>query len=377
MDEGKIIVKILHINSYYILAPLYKNLYDLQVNNGIDMSVYVPTNEKYKNFKKDLGDYSQKSVVFNDVDRLFFFRKHKKILKDIKEKYNISDYQLVHAHSLFSNGYIAYCLNKEFGTPYIVAVRNTDVNVFFKKMPHLRFLGRKILENAEKIIFISEPYKEQVLNKYINKSKYEIIKSKSIVIPNGINQYWMDNKNESKPTLDNSKSLRIICVGDIEKNKNYLTTVAACEDLIKEGYEIEFNVVGRVNDDKIFAELSSKTWIIYHGTMKKEQLIQHLRKNDVFIMPSFTETFGLVYAEAMSQALPVIYTKNQGFDAQFNEGTVGFHVDPHNKDEIVEKIIKIIDNYDAISNNCVKSVDKFDWRGITNRYTKIYEEIID
>ena len=94
-------------------------------------------------------------------------------------------------------------------------------------------------------------------------------------------------------------------------------------------------------------------------------------------MPSFTETFGLVYAEAMSQALPVIYTKNQGFDAQFNEGTVGFHVDPHNKDEIVEKIIKIIDNYDAISNNCVKSVDKFDWRGITNRYTKIYEEIID
>ena len=29
-------------------------------------------------------------------------------------------------------------------------------------------------------------------------------------------------------------------------------------------------------------------------------------------MPSKHETFGLVYAEAMTQGLPVIYTKNEG-----------------------------------------------------------------
>lgn len=40
-------------------------------------------------------------------------------------------------------------------------------------------------------------------------------------------------------------------------------------------------------------------------------------------MPSHKETFGLVYAEAMSQGLPIIYTKNQGFDGQFPDGYVG------------------------------------------------------
>ena len=36
------------------------------------------------------------------------------------------------------------------------------------------------------------------------------------------------------------------------------------------------------------------------------------RENDIYVMPSIIETFGLVYAEAMSQGLPVIYTRGQG-----------------------------------------------------------------
>lgn len=58
-------------------------------------------------------------------------------------------------------------------------------------------------------------------------------------------------------------------------------------------------------------------------------------------MPSFTESFGLVYAEAMSQGLPVIYSKGQGFDGQFAEGVVGYHVDAHDPEELCENIIKM------------------------------------
>ena len=45
-------------------------------------------------------------------------------------------------------------------------------------------------------------------------------------------------------------------------------------------------------------------------------------------MTSLGESFGLTYAEAMSQGVPVIYSKGQGFDGQFKEGVVGYHVDP-------------------------------------------------
>ena len=39
-------------------------------------------------------------------------------------------------------------------------------------------------------------------------------------------------------------------------------------------------------------------------------------------MPSKYETFGLVYPEAMSRGIPIVYTKNQGFDKYFEDGEI-------------------------------------------------------
>ncbi|KUO49310.1 MAG: hypothetical protein APF76_16030 [Desulfitibacter sp. BRH_c19] len=94
---------------------------------------------------------------------MIFHLKHIKIFKDAVRQYRINDYSVVHAHSLFSNGYIALNLKRKFGKPYIVAVRNTDVNIFFKYMIHLRRLGVQILENADRIIFLSKAYRDKVM----------------------------------------------------------------------------------------------------------------------------------------------------------------------------------------------------------------------
>ncbi|HGK7332802.1 TPA: glycosyltransferase [Streptococcus suis] len=66
-------------------------------------------------------------------------------------------------------------------------------------------------------------------------------------------------------------------------------------------------------------------------------------------MPSFHESFGLVYAEAMSQGMPVIYTRGQGFDGQFEEGVVGFSVDCIDEVEISNKIISIVKGFKFLS----------------------------
>lgn len=89
-------------------------------------------------------------------------------------------------------------------------------------------------------------------------------------------------------------------------------------------------------------------------------------------MPSKHETFGLVYAEAMSQGLPVIYTRGQGFDGQFEEGEVGYSVQYDSAEEIVDRIKEILNNYKTISNNCVEKVDRFDWDEIARKYIEIY-----
>ena len=93
-------------------------------------------------------------------------------------------------------------------------------------------------------------------------------------------------------------------------------------------------------------------------------------------MPSFKESFGLVYAEALSQGLPVIYTKNEGFDGNFDDAYVGCSVNPHSIEDIMKKCETVILNYNEIRKNCITASKKFKWADISNRYFNIYKGIV-
>jgi len=369
-------MKILHINSDYVAAKFYKNLYDRQIEDGLDIDVFVPVSEPLEmDIAKEYGEYTTVSVNHNKFDRYFFYFKQFKILRDIINKYCIDNYSIIHAHYLFSNGNVAMNLKKRFGVPYIVAVRNTDANIFFKKMVHLRKLGIKILMNADKVVFLSESYRDSVIEEYIPNSIKKDILEKSYVIPNGIDDFWFNNLGHPKE-LNNSREIKLLQIGDIIRNKNIETTVKAIELLIKKGYKVKLDVVGKVKDQKIFDKIKDLNFVDYLGYKSKEELIQIYRENDIFVMPSIHETFGLVYAEAMSQGLPVIYTRGQGFDGHFEDGKVGYSVNCYDYEEISNKVHEIITKYETISSKAVKGVQKFKWDNIAKDYLDVYNNVL-
>ena len=184
-------MNILNINSYYYSSTVHKHLQEALLESRINSYTYVPVSKRYVTreeciYDKDEYGRLKKVECYNSIDRYFFHIKHTKILKNIIKEINIKEYNLLHAHSLFSNGYIAMRLKQRYGIPYIVAVRNTDINTFFKRMIHLRKLGRNILLNSDAIVFLSKPYKENLIARYIKDDEKEIIVSKSYVIPNGV-----------------------------------------------------------------------------------------------------------------------------------------------------------------------------------------------
>ena len=364
-------MKVLHINSYYNGSIFYKKLYDKQINNGLDIDVFVPVSYSYKRTGVDLGRYTTISADYSKVDRLLFHLKHHKIYKDVVKRYEINDYSIVHAHSLFSNGYIAMRLKQKYGVPYIVTVRNTDVNTFFKYMIHLRRLGVQILENAGRIIFLSKSYRDNVIEKYVPLNLQEEIYNKSSIIPNGIDDFWFRNKGSVR-NISNKNNLRLLHVGVVNKNKNIITTIKAIEILKQEGCNVEFSIVGRIEDESIYNQIKDLSYINYVSTKSKEELLQIYRTNEICVMPSIYESFGLVYAEALSQGLPVIYTRGQGFDGQFEDGEVGYSVLHDSPKEICIAIEKIINQYSNISGRCLKSSERFVWDKIVNEYWNIY-----
>lgn len=264
-------------------------------------------------------------------------------------------------------------LKEKNNIPYVVAVRNTDVNVFFKKMPHLRSLGLKIMLESKAVVFLSQSYRDTVIEEYVPEKFKKDIYIKSEIIPNGIDDYWFKNLNVKKNIIEKN-TFKILYVGDININKNLTTTTQALKVLKDQGYNIEFTIVGKVKNNKVYKKIKDLSFVNYISPQPKEELLKIYKNNDIFVMPSIKETFGLVYAEAMSQGLPVIYSKKQGFDKQFDNGLIGFAVDCYNHIEISEKIKEIYSNYKFYSTNCNDVVEKFKWDDISHKYAALYSK---
>lgn len=366
-------MKILHICSYYLGSKLYKNLFN-NLDKTIKNYIFVPVNKNEKVDNETGLEINNKIYIekcFNKIDRFFFFKKNYKILKCLQKKEILTEgIDILHAHTLFTNGYVAYKINKKNNIPYIVAVRNTDINVFFKYFFFLRKYGLKILENADKIVFLSSSYAEHCLNKYVPKEKYEELKKKTSIIPNGIDKYWIDNLVSYK---NRNKEIRLIYVGSINRNKNVKTSILVCKKLIERGYDVKFTIIG---DLDIFFKEIKEEFVEYRSFCSKEKIKKYLSQSDIFIMPSKYETFGLVYAEALSQGLPIIYTKGQGFDKQIPEGEVGYGIKYNDINEITEKVIEIYTNYNKYSEKTKKYINKFNWEYIAEIYKEIYKEIL-
>ena len=359
-------MNILHINSYYSVSPFYKNIFDYQRKNNT-VIVYVHTKRNFLNSIKDSDCII--SSPYNGFDRFLFHRKHRKIWNDLKSKVDFQKVDIIHAHSLFSNGFEAYKAFMEYGTPYIVAVRNTDVNVFLKHIPHLRSLGLKIMMNAKAIVFLSHPYKDYVLKKFIPLTNRESILRKTYVITNGIDDFWIKNKSVHQK---NPNMIKAISVGVVNKNKNHLSICKALKRLCDEGYCVSLDIYGKVANKRLIKKIGKYDFVKHFDPLPKEQLIYKYRECDVFALPSITETFGLVYPEAMSQGLPVIYSKGQGFDGQYNDGRIGCSVYPKCISSICDAILSCFKNYDSISNESLKCSDNYSWIPINKTYIDLY-----
>ena len=106
-------MNILQIANGYLTQNLYAELFDELGKQNVENTVYVPVN---KNTKLQIKRLSNKRLIispcFSDIDRLFFYAKQKKMFKDIAAKVYINSIDLIHAHTLFSGGYLAYRINK-------------------------------------------------------------------------------------------------------------------------------------------------------------------------------------------------------------------------------------------------------------------------
>lgn len=367
-------MKILHIANDFAGSKVHSNLAKTLDKLGVGQIIYCPVRNQSLVGGQKFEGVNTELVYSNCIKpwyRYVYFYKEWILYRDMKKNINISDVAFIHAHTMFSDGGLAYKAHKEYGIPYAVAIRNTDVNFFLRLMKHTFPYGRKILLNAEKIYFISVGLKDLFEKSSLCKSIYEEIKDKIIVQPNGIEEYWHEHISSANHTGHD-----VLYIGEFTPNKNVgrlieavkkARTVSGFQDsrllLVGGGRDKNGEVEKLIKENSAFVEYLGKIY-------DKDSLSEIMRSCSVFAMPSITETFGLVYIEALSQNLPVIYTKHQGIDGMFDD-SVGISVNPRSIDDISDAIVHILKDPQAYNN---KKVDftQFRWNEIARRYRAMY-----
>ena len=361
--------RVLHLSNDFTNSKVHSNLYRELDAKGVKQTVFVPLRKGAS--EDNRFDAANTEFVFahilKRIHRSFFFHKIERTVKEIEKTVDLNSVSCIHATNLFSDGMTALELHRKYGIPYLVAVRNSDLNEFLRYLPHLWWVHRAVIEGAAKVVFITPNLRQRLLKHPTLFGMREEAERKSVVISNGLNAFWINNiqsENTASPH-------HLLYAGNFTRNKNLPRLIRALESLRGEFPDLHLDVAGAGgNGEKQALALMQHhaDWITYHGKITDLDAMKSLyRANRIFAMPSKSETFGLVYVEALSQGLSVLWSQGEAIDGMFPE-TIGESVNPLNVNDIAAKLRKMMaqpESYKALPSD---TFEAFRWPAIAQQY---------
>ena len=138
----------------------------------------------------------------------------------------------------------------------------------------------------------------------------------------------------------------IVCVARLVPVKNLDNLLRAWQvvELQHTGYKLR--IIGNGPEDAKLKQLQDElqlSTVAFVDSVNNEELPAQLNQADAFILPSLSETWGLVVNEAMAAGLPVLLSRNvNAANDLLKEGLNGYTFDPYDIAEIANAILKYI-----------------------------------
>lgn len=244
--------------------------------------------------------------------------------------------------------------------------------VYFSRMPGSKiknFFIKKFMELSikccDKLIVNSNFAKNEIIS-YLN-----IEKKKIWVVYLGA-----DNQNENaKIEIKNLKNFNfdsqyILCVSSCVRYHNFITILESFKDILyKDKKKIKLVFISQNLDKEYFLEINeyvSKNFknneIIFFQNLNKKYLKKFYTNALFYIFSSYCEVFGLTTLEAMSNNCPVLVSKTSALPEINSDSALYF--DPDNKNEIRNKILDLINNFDlrqSFKDKGLQHVKNFKW----------------
>lgn len=366
-------MKVCQLACYYHTNNLYGRLFGKLAGLDVEQRVVSGRDFKRDTPKHPLLSYHSKRL-WDKLDAAWLPRKTRKYCEFVEQEVGIESCSLIHAHTLYSDGFTALQMSRKHGIPYLITVRNTDVNLFARFAKHLSGKAVQVLQNASHIVFVNHHYREK-LEHYL---KVTLPDDKCHVIPNGMENYWIDSTEVSKPSNEEGL-IRLISVANIIPLKNLELIVNAVKTHNSTGKDdvprLQLTLVGDHSTPygQKLKKAEESEDVIFAGPKNAQEIHEILLKQDILVLVSHRENFGVVYIEAMSMGVPTIYTRGQGMDGWATDGEWGYACSPRSTEELLTHIMTL-GNQRRLTADQIDTVKKtFSWDTIAPQFLQLYE----
>jgi phosphatidyl-myo-inositol dimannoside synthase len=129
-------------------------------------------------------------------------------------------------------------------------------------------------------------------------------------LPNGLPHYWKLPGPEPPPITPVTRLLSVARLCAAERLKGIDHTIEALAHLRRCGLDLQYDVVGTGDDLERLVHVATSLGVLdyvrFHGSIPDEKLATLYQAADIFVLPSGSEGFGLVFLEAMAYGKPVV-----------------------------------------------------------------------
>jgi len=289
-----------------------------------DIIVFHP---RYISFPNSLFLYFSGILMYYGMKRLI-----RKIHREFA-------FDLIHAHNVFPDGYAGLLLSRDYHKPLVVTVQATDLYITAKRSYACFKLLRKILASAGRVISPSPGLRSNL---------YAGFGINSEMICYGIDLEEAYSTASSKNSGDYGGRTILLSVSQLEPRKGIDFNLHALGRLAPWHDKLYYLIIGDGSErrklEKLTRALGLSNIVKFLGNLPHKKTMEFMSICDIFSLPSWLETFGLVYLEAMAHGKPVIGCKGAGIDSIISEGKAGLLAEPKDVDSLAGAINFLLNN---------------------------------
>ncbi|MDG6890092.1 glycosyltransferase [Clostridium perfringens] len=340
---------------------VYKKVKKILFKNKIDLENNEYINQNWKSI------YVKRSIfkfILNKISKKLYC---KYLIYEIEKQVDFNLYNLIHAHWCYPTGYLAKLISKKYKIPYVVTCHGSDIHTIPLQNKRIKNLTINTLNNAGRVIFVSNDLLNKAFELGYNKDNSE-------VIYNGV-ELEKFKVLDSKRKYNNSK--KILYIGRLEYIKGVDRIPEIMNNLVELDNDIEFSVIGNGSLKNFLNKKMKDIDINYKfiGQVDHNKLFKYLNESDVLIIPSRNESFGCVAIEAQACGTKIVASKVGGLEESVGDFGILVEEGEHFEKRFAEGIIRAF-NCNIEVEKMRKRSETFDWMIILEKEVSLYEKII-